>query len=97
MRTEGRIVGDQVKYTRNALGDPTPGQAKLYPIGECDMGHIIDAVLWWNTNGRFTGPQSSEVQQFMTDPNNYEIEPSGPNRLRGALLSARVRYLPSAK
>jgi len=39
-----------------------------------------------------------EVRQFMTDPNNYEIEPSGPNSLRGALLGGRGgRYLPSAK
>jgi len=99
MRTEGKIVGDQVKYARDAAGNPLPpGQVKLYPISECAMGHIIDTVTWWNSNGRFTGPQSSEVQKFMTDPDNYEIEPSGPNSLRGALLGGRGgRYLPSAK
>jgi hypothetical protein len=99
MRAEGKIVGDQVKYARDDTGKPLPpGQAKLYPISECAMGHIIDAVTWWNTNGRFTGPQSSEVQKFMTDPDNYEIEPSGPNSRRGALLGGRGgRYLPSAK
>lgn len=55
-------------------------------------------MTWWNSNGRFTGPQSAEVQKFMTDPDNYEIEPSGPNSLRGALLGGRgARHLPSAK
>jgi hypothetical protein len=61
------------------------------------MGHVIDAVTWWNTNGRFTGPQSPEVEDFMTDPINYEIEPAGPNSLRGARLGARQQYLDSAK
>jgi hypothetical protein len=99
MRAEGKILGDQVKYARDAAGNPLPpGQVKVYHISECAMGHIIDAVTWWNSNGRFTGPQSSEVQKFMTDPDNYEIEPSGPNALRGALLGGRGgRYLPSAK
>jgi len=99
MRTEGRIVGDHVLYGRDTDGKPLPpGQMARYLLSECDMGHVIDAVTWWNSNGRFTGPQSAEVRQFMTDPNNYEIEPSGPNSLRGALLGGRGgRYLPSAK
>jgi hypothetical protein len=59
------------------------------------MGHLVDAVTWWNSNGRTTGPQSSIVLQFMTDPDNYEFEPSGPNQARGRAMSARgVRYLP---
>jgi hypothetical protein len=96
MRTEGKIIGDQVRYARDAWGNPLPkGQAELYPISACAMGHIIDAVTWWNTNGRFTGPQSNEVQKFMTDPGNYEIEPSGPNSRRGSRLEQE--YLPSAK
>lgn len=98
MRNEGKIVGDQVRYERDAAGNATPGRFTLYPISACAMGHIIDAVTWWNTNGRFTGPQSREVQQFMTDPGNYEIEPGGPNSLRGATLGGRGgRYLSSAR
>jgi hypothetical protein len=94
MRSEGKIVGQTVMYARDALGNPTPGTVTSYPLDECAMGHIIDAVTWWNTNGRFTGAQSNEVQQFMTDPSNYEIEPSGPNSLRGALLGGRgARYM----
>jgi hypothetical protein len=99
MRGEGKIVGEKVKYGRDRNGNPLPnGQFELYSLNECAMGHVIDAVTWWNTNGRFAGPQSLEVQKFMADPGNYEIEPSGPNSLRGALLGGRgARYLPSAK
>lgn len=99
MQSEGKIVGNQVRYARDARGNPLPpGRYVLYPLSECDMGHVIDTVTWWNTNGRFTGPQSPEVQKFMDDPDNYEIEPSGPNRLRGALLGGRGgTYLPSTK
>jgi hypothetical protein len=56
------------------------------------MGHVIDAVTWWNSNGRLKGPQSPEALRFMNDPDNYEFEPSAENRLRGARLG--VRYLP---
>ena len=64
-------------------------------IQHCDMGHIIDAVAWWNSNGRLTGARSSAVISFMNDPDNYELEPSGPNQARGTALAARgVRYLP---
>jgi hypothetical protein len=31
------------------------------------MGHVIDTVMWWNTNGRFTGPRPPEVEDLMTD------------------------------
>ena len=33
----------------------------------------------------------------MTDPINYEIEPAGPNSLRGSQLGKRQQYLDSAK
>ncbi|MDT7786953.1 MAG: hypothetical protein QOF58_5372, partial [Pseudonocardiales bacterium] len=96
MRDEGKIVGNEVLYARGARGNPLPpGQVTRYPLSVCAMGHLIDAVTWWNSNGRFTGPQSPEVRQFMEDPDNYEIEPSRPNSLRGALLG--TKYMPSTK
>ena len=61
-------------------------------IGNCDMGHIIDAVTWWNSNGRLTGERSPTVISFMNDPDNYELEPSPINQARGAALG--IRYLP---
>ncbi|QFZ24228.1 hypothetical protein EKG83_14125 [Saccharothrix syringae] len=56
------------------------------------MGHVIDAVTWWNSNGRFVGAQADAVRRFMTDPINYELEPGSVNSLRGARLG--TRYLP---
>ena len=68
---------------------------KLVPVSACDMSHVVDAVLWWNTQGRFTGVRSSAVVNFMMDPNNYILEPSAANRARGAALAGRgVRYQP---
>lgn len=66
---------------------------QLVPFGACDMSHIVDAVLWWNTQGRFTGARSDAVTRFMNDPDNYILEPLSANRSRGAELAARgVRY-----
>ena len=68
-------------------------EGKLVPLAGCDMSHVVDAVLWWNTEGRFTGAQSSAALNFMKDPKNYELEPSSANRKRGAELAGRgVRY-----
>jgi filamentous hemagglutinin len=53
------------------------------------MGHQIDAVSWWNSNGRFTGAQSNQVLTFMTDPLNYEFEKSSENQERGRNVGAR--------
>ena len=98
MRGEGRLVGTQVRSGRDATGVALPpGSFTWWPLSDCTMGHVIDAVTWWNTNGRFTGPQSQEVEDFMTDPINYEIEPAGPNSLRGSQLGKRQQYLDSAK
>jgi hypothetical protein len=73
------------------------GTSRWYNVAECDMGHVIDAVTWWNSNGRLTGAQSAAVIAFMNDPDNYEFEPSDINRARGAGLGARgIRYLPPA-
>jgi hypothetical protein len=98
MRSEGSLVGTQVRYDRDAAGVALPpGKFTWWSLSDCTMGHVIDAVTWWNANGRFTGPQSREVEKFMTDPDNYVIEPAGPNSLRGALLGGRQQYLDSVK
>jgi hypothetical protein len=91
MRAEGRYRvlpngTEEVLYARDG---------RWWNVRDCDMGHVIDAVTWWNSNGRLTGARSSAVQQFMRDPDNYAFEPSGPNQARGAALAARgLRYLP---
>jgi dolichol kinase len=88
MRAEGKYnpVTDQILYSRDR---------KWYPVAQCDMGHVIDAVTWWNSNGRLTGARSSTVISFMNNALNYEFEPSQENQRGGAALAARgLRYRP---
>jgi dolichol kinase len=96
MRTEGKLRvtagAEEVFYMRNPTTGAPAATGIWWPVADCDMGHIIDTVTWWNSNGRLTGPQSSEVLAFMNSSINYEFEPSGPNRARGARLGQR--YLP---
>lgn len=63
-----------------------------FPIEEADMGHIHDAVTYWNTTGRFYGAKSKEVRTWMLDPNNYILQHYSINRSNGALL--KENYLP---
>ena len=62
-----------------------------YPLSQADMGHVIDASVWWNSNGRFKGPKAPEVLNFMKDADNYEFEESSQNQSRGA---SSPNYLP---
>lgn len=50
------------------------------------MGHMEDAVSWWNKTGRNYGPKSSEVREWMLDSKNYVYEYYKTNRSRGAQL-----------
>jgi hypothetical protein len=70
-------------------------KGKWIPESMCDLSHVVDAVLWWNTEGRFTGAQSTAAINFMKNPKNYILESSAANRIRGAQLGGRgVVYLP---
>lgn len=54
---------------------------KWYKLADCDMGHVpIDAVAYWNNVGRFHGPKSQEVRDWMLDADNYEIQPRDLNQ-----------------
>lgn len=90
MESEGKVQPDSLgaKQVRGPDG-------KWHPIQETDMGHLHDAVNWWNAEGRKHGPKSPEVRKWMLDPDNYELEPSSINRSRGAKL--KDRYLPPLK
>jgi hypothetical protein len=66
-----------------------------YEIEKTDMGHLDDAVSWWNREGRQHGAKSKEVRDWMKDAKNYELEPSSINRSRGARLTET--YLPPLK
>lgn len=93
-------VGKQVKdrmvrtskydVTKNVFLNSRDNQ--WYAEARAAMGHVIDAVIWWNSNGRFKGMQSDAVLRFMEDPANYEFEETIQNSTRGASLG--IRYLP---
>jgi hypothetical protein len=69
-----------------------------YRLDQCHLSHIIDAQAWWNSNGRVTAPRSDVVRAFMEDPDNYELEPAGPNLARGGALSGPgTRYRPPVR
>jgi hypothetical protein len=101
MEREGKYdrATGMVIYARDMVeGRPLqPGEKTTrVPVEDCDLGHIVDAVVWWNANGRFTGIRSTEVRAFMDDPNNYEFEPAGPNQARGRARGTTIEYLPPA-
>jgi hypothetical protein len=66
-------------------------------IEEADMGHIHDAVTWWNKTGRKYGAKSKEVREWMLDSKNYVLEYYKTNRSKGAILGRKETYLPPLK
>lgn len=64
-------------------------------IKDADMGHVEDAVSWWNREGRKHGAKSKEVRDWMLDSKNYRYEYFRTNRSKGAKLSEE--YLPPLK
>jgi len=56
------------------------------------MGHLTDAVTWWNEVGRLYGAKAPEVREFMLNSDNYEFQPRHINRSEGAKL--QQQYLP---
>lgn len=90
MRKEGKIRDD-------LMGNPVEFQdtkGDWHPMAEGDMSHKVDAVKWWNDEGRYYGPKSPEVRDFMKNPDNYEIDYFKINRSKGAKLPDR--YEPPA-
>lgn len=71
--------------------DPVSGQEGWHPAEDTDMSHQRDAVNWWNAVGKFFGPKSPEVRQFMLNPENYTLEPSSSNRSRGAKVGEQYQ------
>ncbi|GAB3635236.1 hypothetical protein GCM10027422_08260 [Hymenobacter arcticus] len=90
MESERKIQPDSLG-NKQVLGP----DGNWYPVKETDMGHLHDAVQWWNAEGRKHGAKSPEIRKWMLDPDNYELEPSSINRSRGGKL--KERYLPPLK
>jgi hypothetical protein len=92
-----RGTGDLLPGNPNNL-EVLGSDGNWYRIDETiDMAHISpnDAVRYWNNEGRYYGARSPQVREFMTDPNNYRLEPRGPNRSAGAQIGEV--YLPPEK
>jgi hypothetical protein len=85
MRSQGRIrdLASGV-FVKDANG-------KWYPLAEMDMGHLTEAVHYWNTKGIKYGPRSPEVRKWMLDPNKYELQHFSRNRSDGAQLG--INYI----
>ena len=81
MKSEGKIMdlGDNELMFKGQDGN-------WFSIEDADMGHIEDAVSWWNREGRTFGAKSKEVRDWMLDSNNYELEYFSVNRAKGGSL-----------
>jgi len=86
MKEDGRIIETQDGGLN--LVEPT---GKTVLLTATDMGHLEDAVKWWNREGYKYGPKSDPVRKWMLDPKNYELQPSSVNRSKGARLPDRYR------
>lgn len=80
-------AGAEVRYV-----DPLTKAESWHPLNSTDMGHLHDAVKYWNETGRTLGPKHPDVRKWMLDPANYELQPSSINRSNGARLTDR--YMP---
>lgn len=77
----------------NAVKEFYDAENKIWRnIKEADMGHIEDAVSWWNKTGRYYGAKSTEVREWMLDSKNYVYEYYKTNRSHGTQLLEE--YLP---
>ncbi|EBW3212420.1 hypothetical protein DPD21_10030 [Salmonella enterica subsp. enterica serovar Remiremont] len=86
MRADGKIVGTG-KNTRFEASD-----GSWHPLNEADMSHKTDAVTWWNNTGRYLGPKSKPVRDWMLNSDNYYLDHYSINRSQGAQLGQV--YLP---
>ncbi len=70
----------------------TKGPRVWKPVNrQIHMGHIVDAVSWWNTSGYKYGAKAKQVRAFMLDHTNYELEWGPLNSSNGAKLGQTYR------
>ena len=80
---------------RKGVKEFKDSSGKWRDIKDADMGHIEDAVSWWNKTGRQYGAKSKEVRDWMKNSDNYVLEYFKTNRSNGAKLGKT--YLPPLK
>ena len=105
----GREVFDRMLETdpptarlKNEFGEAVkefwdPDNKVWRDISEADMGHIHDAVTYWNETGRYFGAKSKKVREWMLSSENYILEYYKTNRSKGAILGKTTTYLPPFK
>ena len=105
----GREVFDRMLKTdpptarlKNEFGEAVkefwdPDNKVWRDISEADMGHIHDAVTYWNETGRYFGAKSKKVREWMLSSKNYILEYYKTNRSKGAILGKTTTYLPPFK
>ena len=105
----GREVFDRMLETdpptarlKNEFGEDVkefwdPDNKVWRDISEADMGHIHDAVTYWNETGRYFGAKSKKVREWMLSSKNYILEYYKTNRSKGAILGKTTTYLPPFK
>ena len=89
MKQEGTII--EARDGSLHLVDQSGQDGRVIPLTATDMGHLEDAVSWWNREGHKHGPKADPVRRWMRDPKNYEVQPSDLNRSKGAKLTERYR------
>src|SRR6185312_4976457 len=98
VRQRGKVLGIVERYGKSNERVKVQIGSKVWKWKPLDrnihMGHILDAVAFWNEAGRFFGARSKMVRRFMTDPDNYRLEHGPSNSSNGASL--KKKYLPPA-
>jgi hypothetical protein len=95
MSKETPPKGGRIKYhpkTGEATHFYEISDGKWYPLKSADMGHVHDAVVYWNATGRKHGAKSAVVRKWMLDSKNYRLEHFSLNRSKGAILGQTANY-----
>ena len=88
MRKEGKVK-------KNADGediflvDKDSDKWQKVDIPGTHMGHLTDAVKWWNKVGKWFGKKAKKVREWMLDSKNYEFENGKDNMSKGGKLKDR--------
>ena len=87
MQSEGYIRLNQTTGQLELRGQ-IKGAEVWRPLSsrQINMGHRVDAVLWWNETGRFLGARSPQAREFMLNPDNYILQFEEVNKSLGATL-----------
>jgi hypothetical protein len=71
------------------------GVPAWYPRSECELGHIEDAVVYWNREGKYYdrpgGRVAPEIRAHQNDPETFAFEHRSHNAIKGGLMN-KIRF-----